>query len=123
MATTPRGDATGAWDDIPSAAELNRERRLRVAVISPVAAAFEGTATSVTVPAHDGELGILYGHAPMVVLLGTGRLRVRSPDGEWSFRVARGFLQVVDNDVSVLAEEVEPVEAGDAAAETRSAGA
>ncbi len=105
------GDANGTGDDIPSAAELSRERRMRVSVISPSMAAFSGTATSVTAVAYDGELGILYGHAPMVVLLGTGTLIVRSPDDTRSFRVSRGFLQVVDNDVSVLAEEVEVLEA------------
>ena len=108
---TGTGDRDARWDDTASAAELNRERRLRVSVISPSMAAFSGTATSVIAPAHDGELGILYGHAPMVVLLGTGTLTVRSPDDTRSFRVSRGFLQVVDNDVSVLAEEVEILEA------------
>ena len=107
--STQIGDTTGPWDDLPSAAELNRERRLRVTLISPSEAAFSGTATSVVAPAHDGEIGILYGHAPMVVLLGTGPLEVRSPDGEDRFRVSRGFLQVVDNDVSILAESVERI--------------
>ncbi|WP_420447031.1 ATP synthase F1 subunit epsilon [Candidatus Palauibacter sp.] len=82
-------------------------RRLEVTVISPSAAAFSGPATSIVAPAHDGELGILYGHAPMVVLLGEGLLRIRTDDGPRHFRVARGFLQVLDNTVAVLAEEVE----------------
>lgn len=84
-------------------------RRMRVSVISPVRAAFEGEAISVIAPAHDGQIGILYGHAPMVALLGTGELRIRTPgaEGERRFRVSRGFLQVVDNEISVLAEEVE----------------
>ena len=84
------------------------DRRLNVTVISPSAAAFSGAATSIIAPAHDGELGILYGHAPMVVLLGEGLLRIRTDDGPRRFRVARGFLQVLDNTVAVLAEEVEP---------------
>ncbi|MCG8468556.1 MAG: ATP synthase F1 subunit epsilon [Gemmatimonadetes bacterium] len=104
------GDHDGPWDDIPSAASLNPERALYVSVISPSSAAFEGTAESVQVPAYDGELGILYGHAPMVVLLGTGTLRVRGAEGERRFSVSRGFLQVVDNRVSVLAEDIEALE-------------
>lgn len=101
------GDRDGPWDDMPAAGGLSRSRRLKVRLISPTEAAFEGEATAVVAPAHDGEVGILYGHAPMVVLLGSGELRVSTPDGETRFRVARGFLQVVDNDVSILAEEVE----------------
>ncbi|WP_419163234.1 F0F1 ATP synthase subunit epsilon [Candidatus Palauibacter sp.] len=103
------GDHDGPWDDIPSAANLSSERRLNVTVISPSAAAFSGTATSLIAPAHDGEVGILYGHAPMVVLLGEGVLRVRTDEGPRRFQVARGFMQVLDNTVAVLAEHLEPL--------------
>jgi F-type H+-transporting ATPase subunit epsilon len=82
---------------------------LQVSVIAPDRVGYEGPAESVVAPAHDGQLGILAGHAPMTVLLGEGELRVRSDDGTRRFRVARGFLQVVENEVSVLAEEVEEV--------------
>ena len=85
------------------------ERSLRVSVIAPDRVADEGRAQGVVAPAHDGELGILGGHAPMTVLLGEGELKVRTETGTERFRVARGFLQVVDDEVSVLAEEVEPL--------------
>jgi F-type H+-transporting ATPase subunit epsilon len=88
---------------------VSAPRTLRVTVISPSAAAYDGEASSVVAPAHDGELGILYGHAPMVVLLGTGELKLRGPGGDARFRVSRGFLQVVENAVSVLAEDVTPL--------------
>ncbi|MFQ5678924.1 MAG: F0F1 ATP synthase subunit epsilon [Gemmatimonadota bacterium] len=82
------------------------ERLLQVSVISPVRVGFEGEARALVAPAHDGKLGVLYGHAPMTVLLGTGELIVRSAEGDRRFHVSGGFLQVVDNVVSVLAEEV-----------------
>ncbi|MDH3733688.1 MAG: F0F1 ATP synthase subunit epsilon [Gemmatimonadota bacterium] len=103
-------DRDGPWDDMPSAGDLSIARQMRVKVISPSSAAFDGPAASVVAPAHDGEVGILYGHAPMVVLLGTGELRIHTIDGDTRFRVSRGFMQVVDNEISVLAEEVEPIE-------------
>jgi F-type H+-transporting ATPase subunit epsilon len=110
MADQPKPiDRDGPWDDMPSAGALSRERRLQVSVISPSGAAFTGAASSLVAPAHDGEVGILYGHAPMVVLLGSGELRIQSLDGETRFHVSRGFMQVVDNEVSVLAEEVDGV--------------
>jgi F-type H+-transporting ATPase subunit epsilon len=92
-------------------------RRLKVAVISPTEVGFEGEGESVIVPAYDGKMGILYGHAPMMVLVGSGEVTVR--DGATTHRipVSGGFLQVVDNEVSVLAEEVgEPVREGPGAA-------
>lgn len=81
-------------------------RKLKVAVISPVEVGFEGSGDSVIVPAHDGLLGILYGHAPMMTLLGTGEVTVRDGASVHRIAVSGGFLQVVENEVSVLAEEV-----------------
>jgi len=101
------GDRDGPWNDMPAAGGLSASRRLSVRLISPTEAAFAGEASAVVAPAHDGEVGILYGHAPMVVLLGSGELRISTPDGDIRFRVSRGFLQVVGNEVSILAEEVE----------------
>lgn len=77
---------------------------LNVTVISPEAVLFEGTTDSVVVPAFDGEVGILTGHAPMMTLLGRGTLRVGTGGGERRFTVDGGFLQVVDNQVRVVTE-------------------
>ncbi len=78
---------------------------LQVSVISPEQVLFEGAASSVTVPAFDGELGILPMHAPMMTLLGTGTLQVQGSDGLKRFHVAGGFLQVVDDTVRVVTEK------------------
>jgi len=81
-------------------------RKLRVTVISPTQVGFEGTGDSIVVPAHDGLMGILYGHAPMMTLLGSGDVTVTDGSTVHRIAVSGGFLQVVDNEVSVLAEQV-----------------
>jgi F-type H+-transporting ATPase subunit epsilon len=80
--------------------------KLKVAVISPTRVGFEGTGDSIIVPAYDGLMGILYGHAPMMTLLGTGDVTVKDGSHVHRIAVSGGFLQVVDNEVSVLAEQV-----------------
>jgi hypothetical protein len=50
--------------------------RLTVAIISPDATVYEGEADMVVAPAWDGEVGVLRGHAPMLVLLGAGEMRI-----------------------------------------------
>ncbi|MDH5234130.1 MAG: ATP synthase F1 subunit epsilon [Gemmatimonadota bacterium] len=75
---------------------------LKVSVISPEATLFEGSAESIVAPAFDGEVGILPSHAPMVTTLGAGVLRIGN--GEASFKVQGGFLQVVDDVVRVVTE-------------------
>lgn len=78
--------------------------RLKVSVISPERVVFEGEATEVVAPAWDGSLGVLRGHAPMLALLGTGELRIKEGRSEQRFPVSGGFLQVVDDVVTVLSE-------------------
>lgn len=78
--------------------------RLTVAVISPERTVFQGSADEVVVPAWDGKLGILRGHAPALVLLGEGELKVVDGTTDYRFQIAGGFLQVVDNVVTVLSE-------------------
>ncbi len=80
---------------------------LHVVVISPEQTIFAGEAESVIAPAWDGELGILRGHAPLMALLGEGDLRVRSGGRTEHFHVEGGFLQVIDNVVTVLSERAE----------------
>ena len=68
---------------------------------------FDGEADAVVAPAFDGEVGILPNHAPFMTLLGEGTLTVRLAGSTSRFSVRGGFLQVVDNQVRVVAEHVQ----------------
>jgi F-type H+-transporting ATPase subunit epsilon len=76
---------------------------VKVSVISPEGSVFDGEAESVVVPAWDGEVGIMKGHAPMLVLLGEGVMRINGAGGQ-QFKISGGFMQVVDDVVTVLSE-------------------
>jgi F-type H+-transporting ATPase subunit epsilon len=80
---------------------------MRVTLISPEAAVFDGEADAVVAPAFDGEIGILPNHAPLMTVLGVGVLRIEAGGATRRFHVQRGFLQVVKNSVRVLAEHVQ----------------
>lgn len=82
-------------------------RPFTLSVISPERKVFEGEARFVVVPAFDGELGILHGHAPLMALLGKGVLRVETTAGTRRFRVSGGFVQVAANEVAVVSERAE----------------
>ena len=82
---------------------------LRVTVVTPEGAAYEGPAASVVVPSHDGEVAFLKQHAPFVGAVGIGELRVTPPEGEVQrFYLEGGVVQVLDDVVTVLAEAVKP---------------
>lgn len=78
------------------------DRTLSVRIITPERVTYEGPADAVVATAYDGELGILPGHAPMMVALGIGEFRLRQGDRyEW-FAIGEGFLHVLDDVVTVL---------------------
>lgn len=82
------------------------DKNLHVTVITPARSVFNAAATSVVVPAFDGELGVLPGHAAMLALLGTGELRLGTAEGGTKRLAIRGgFLQVHHNNVTVLTPE------------------
>ena len=77
---------------------------MRVTVISPERAMFDGDAEAVVVPAFDGFVGILPHHAPLLTLLGAGTLTVRHEGANTAFDVDGGFLQVVGDSVRVVVD-------------------
>jgi F-type H+-transporting ATPase subunit epsilon len=79
---------------------------MRVTVISPNAAIFDGEADAVTAPACDGQVGILPRHAPFMTLLGRGPLVIRTGGTTKKFDVNGGFLQTINNTVRIVAEQV-----------------
>jgi F-type H+-transporting ATPase subunit epsilon len=78
---------------------------LKVRVVSPDKIVFEGEASAVVAPAWDGQVGILPKHAPMLALLGSGKLDIERPGGgSDSFYVAGGVLKVERDQVTLLTE-------------------
>ncbi|MFV1960079.1 MAG: F0F1 ATP synthase subunit epsilon [Planctomycetota bacterium] len=82
---------------------------LRVLVVTPEGRAFEGLAAGVVVPGWDGEVAFLPGHAAYVGAVGEGLLRVLPLEGdEGRWYLEGGVVQVLDGEVTVLAERVTP---------------
>jgi F-type H+-transporting ATPase subunit epsilon len=77
---------------------------MKVSVISPERTIYDGEADAIVVPAWDGQLGVMRGHAPMLVLLGEGEMRVTLNGSDERFQIHGGFLQVVDDVVTILSE-------------------
>jgi len=69
--------------------------------------------SSVVFPAHDGQVGILHDHMPMLSQLGLGIMRVAQPSAgsseasaggpEMQFFVDGGFALVAENSVTIIA--------------------
>lgn len=83
---------------------------LLVEIVSPDRAAFRGDATRFRAPGVEGQFEVLRGHAPLVAALGVGTVVVTLTDGTRAqFAVSGGFVEVLNDHVTLLAETVEPV--------------
>ncbi len=94
-------------------------------LVSPEKLLLSRQVDMVSLPAAEGEMGVLPGHAPMIVALRGGAIRV-TENGQIteSLFVAGGFAEVTPDRVTVLADEATPLaELSRAAAEARVAAA
>ena len=89
--------------------------RLQLRVVTPERPVFQDEVEFVVVPAHDGEVGILPGHARFLASLGLGELRITRAGTVLRFFLEGGFVQVRENHVTVLCENAVQLESLDVA--------
>ena len=75
---------------------------LSVVVVTPEQTVLEAEADFVALPLYDGEIGLLPGRAPLIGRLGPGEMRLKKDGTTTSYYLDGGFVQVVDNVVSVM---------------------
>ena len=77
-------------------------------VLTPERKVYEGEVTLVKVPGIVGSFEVLRNHAPMVSALGEGDVRiVQKEGGEKTFKIEKGFIEVLRNEVALLVQGVE----------------
>jgi F-type H+-transporting ATPase subunit epsilon len=69
--------------------------------------AFSGDVDIVIAPGVQGEMGILPRHAPLITALNGGELRFTQGGEEQVFAIGGGYLEVLDDQVTVLADSAE----------------
>lgn len=79
--------------------------KVQLQIVTPERQVVDQPADSVVIPAHDGEIGILPGRAPLICELGIGALRYSSGGRTQRVFIDGGFAQVFENRVSVLTPE------------------
>jgi F-type H+-transporting ATPase subunit epsilon len=78
---------------------------LKVRLVTPDRVLLDATAAAVELPSMAGYLEALYGAAPLLAELGAGEVRLHGGTaGDQTFFVAWGFVEVLPERVTILAE-------------------
>ncbi len=87
------------------------DKLLNVELVSPLQQVFQGSATIVDVPGKLSPFQILNNHAPIFSTLDCGIVRVVDLENKNNyFAVNTGFVEVSNNNISIVVEEVAAIE-------------
>jgi len=76
---------------------------MQLDILSPEKTLFSGEVVSVKLPGTAGVFEVLDHHAPLISTLEPGNVRVRPKSGDdQNFEIAGGFVEVLDNTVTVM---------------------
>jgi F-type H+-transporting ATPase subunit epsilon len=83
---------------------------LTLEIVTPDRALVTSEVDEVQVPAADGYLGILPGHTPLLATLKVGQLSYRKGSELFYLSIAFGFVEVLPDRVTILAQIAERAE-------------
>ena len=88
-------------------ADYTLPKRLTLEIVTPDRALVRETVDEVQVPAAEGYMGILPGHTPLLATLQVGQLMYRTGQQQTLLHVAFGFVEILPDRVTVLAQVAE----------------
>jgi F-type H+-transporting ATPase subunit epsilon len=81
--------------------------KLTLEIVTPDRSLVREDADEVQVPGAEGYRGILPGHTPLLATLGVGELWYRNGQEKHYFAISGGFVEVLPDRVTVLADAAE----------------
>ena len=79
---------------------------MHLEIITPDKKVFEGEVTGAKFPGTNGSFEVLNNHAPLISTLENGPVRVTTASGQQYFNINGGVVEVLNNNIIVLAEAV-----------------
>lgn len=76
-------------------------------IITPERLFFEGEAEMVEFNTTEGQIGIYKNHVPTTVIISPGILTITMPDEEKEAALHAGFVEILQDQVTILAEAIE----------------
>ena len=80
---------------------------MNIEIYTPEKTVFKGEAEAVILPGAGGQFEVLKNHAPLISTLDEGQLIVaESGNNRATYEIKAGFVEVLNNNVSILVEGV-----------------
>ena len=83
---------------------------MQLQIITAEREVFSGQVDALVAPGISGQLGILPSHAPLMTVLQPGELMVRADGDEYYLALSGGYMEVLGNRVTILADAAEDVD-------------
>ncbi|MBR4767981.1 MAG: ATP synthase F1 subunit epsilon [Lachnospiraceae bacterium] len=80
---------------------------LRLRVITPERAFYEGDVSMVEFNTSEGEIGVLPGHIPLTVVIAPGIITIHEEGGIKEAALHAGFAEILKDSVTIMAEIIE----------------
>ncbi|WP_339002952.1 ATP synthase F1 subunit epsilon [Fusobacterium polymorphum] len=83
-----------------------------VSIVTQVKKVLEQEAGYLRLRTSEGDMGILPNHAPFVAELSMGKMEIESPDKDRRdiYFLTGGFLEISNNQATIIADEIFPIE-------------
>lgn len=83
------------------------DKTFHVKVVAPERIFYEGDADFIEFKTTEGEVGIYANHVPTTSIIAPGVLRIHSAEGVKEAALLSGFVEVLQDSITILAESVE----------------
>jgi len=83
------------------------EEKILLNIVTPYKVIYEGHVDEVNIPGVEGEIGVLYGHSPLITSLHAGEVTYMVDGKTELLCVSWGFAEVLNDKVTILVETAE----------------
>ena len=84
-----------------------KNKKLRLRIVTPIKQVFDGDVDMVILQTIDGQIGVLHNHAPVSTVLGLGTLRAYNDETVTHYAIFGGFCEINQESATILADVAE----------------
>lgn len=89
---------------------MSETEQLNLEIVSPEKLVTAKSVDMIVISGTEGDFGVLPGHAPVVSSIRPGLLEIHENNNVEKFFVTGGFVEVLENKVSILANEISKID-------------